>query len=566
VNGLKIKDYVFVNPDPTIPNAYIPGNSILIVDAANSLNRIEGNIFRIEANGSMMIEIYKLNGDFINNSNNLNNVKVLMNLDGIDGDTGTTGPTGVTGSTGSTGTTGYTGVTGQTGTTGPTGSTGYTGSTGSTGYTGITGSTGYTGTTGYTGYTGTTGPTGQIGPTGYTGTTGPTGLIGPTGSTGSIGPTGFIGAIGHTGSTGPTGTIGPTGFTGESGNIYKIKGILNNTYENINLTNFVYITPDPTVKNSYIVGNIVTIVDPLNVNNRIEGTIHHILNNDTLFVVEINKKSGDFDEQTNIIMNLNYLIGLTGQTGPIGISGNIYKIYGTLKNQPVLNNYISIKTNTINAYIPGNKVVITENGNYTNKIIGTVFRIIHDVIEIYVNELSGNFIVNNAGTEILMNLYYINILGITGPTGQIGPSGNNVWNVNGSNIDYVDGNVGIGKSSSSSTLDVSGNANFTSITINNKPLIGLIPNVTSGSILIRKNELCPNETIVKNIILNNTTGYTQIPQILITTYSDDNIPMASCVGNIILTNDYLKFTISFSTIGYMVAKKDFYINYMIIGI
>jgi hypothetical protein len=94
----------------------------------------------------------------------------------------------------------------------------------------------------------------------------------------------------------------------------------------------------------------------------------------------------------------------------------------------------------------------------------------------------------------------------------------------------------------------------------------LIPNVTSGSILINKNELCPNETIVKNIVLNNTNGYTQIPQILITTYSDDNIPMASCVGNIILTNDYLKFTISFSTIGNFTAKKDFYMNYMIIGI
>ena len=322
-----------------------------------------------------------------------------------------------------------------------------------------------------------------------------------------------------------------------------------------------------------------------------------MLNNDTLFVVEISKIYGVFSEETNIMMNLNYLIGLTGPTGlngytgstgqkgydgstgeigqtgytgatgPIGISGNIYKIYGTLINQPSLNDYIFINTNTVNSYIPGNKVVITENGNYLNKIIGTVFKIINDVIQIYVNELYGNFIVTNAGTNVVMNLYYINILGITGPTGQIGAPGNNVWNVTGNDINYVNGNIGIGKSSTSSnTLDVSGNANFTSISINNKPLLSIIPNIVSGSIIINKNELIPNETIVKNITLINTNGYTQIPQILITTYSDDNIPMATCVGNISVTNNNVKFTISFSTIGYLVAKKDFYINYIIIGI
>jgi hypothetical protein len=70
------------------------------------------------------------------------------------------------------------GAQGNTGETGPTGPTGITGMTGATGMTGPTGSTGWTGNTGPTGVTGNTGPTGATGPAGeviYSGPTGPTG-------------------------------------------------------------------------------------------------------------------------------------------------------------------------------------------------------------------------------------------------------------------------------------------------------------------------------------------------------------------------------------------------------
>ena len=61
------------------------------------------------------------------------------------------------------------------------------------------------------------GPTGPQGATGATGATGPTGPQGPTGATGATGPTGPQGPTGATGATGPTGPQGPTGATGPTG-------------------------------------------------------------------------------------------------------------------------------------------------------------------------------------------------------------------------------------------------------------------------------------------------------------------------------------------------------------
>ena len=85
------------------------------------------------------------------------------------------------------------------------------------------GSTGVTGVTGSTGPS-LTGPIGSItGATGYTGLTGVTGSTGP-GQTGPTGPIGSItGATGYTGPTGVTGSTGP-GQTGPTGPIGSITG------------------------------------------------------------------------------------------------------------------------------------------------------------------------------------------------------------------------------------------------------------------------------------------------------------------------------------------------------
>jgi hypothetical protein len=325
--------------------------------------------------------------------------------------------------------------------------------------------------------------------------------------------------------------------------------------------------------------------DESNINNKIEGTIVHITN-DGIFIIEINKLYGSFNDGTNVLLNLNYLIGITGATGatgytgptgygvkgetgytgptgPIGSSGNIYKISGTMTNNPSINSNVFIISDTLNAYIPGNDIIIVENGNYVNKIIGTVIEINGNIMEIYVNEIYGNFDVNNNGLDVIMNLNNLTIITPTGPTGA---AGDNLWIENGQNISFIDGNVGIGTSPTANKLDVSGNANFDSITINNIPLLSLIPKLMGGSILFHSYELLPNENVKKIIVLNNNSGISQIPQILLTPYSDENIPLACCVGNIFVTQSTITFTLTFSTVGYFTAKKDFYINYIIIGV
>jgi hypothetical protein len=197
----------------------------------------------------------------------------------------------------------------------------------------------------------------------------------------------------------------------------------------------------------------------------------------------------------------------------------------------------------------------------------------NDGINIYVNELYGNFNVTENGLDIIMNLnnLSLNTSGLTGATGaqgQMGPTGSpgdNLWIQNDQNISYINGNVGIGKTPTSNALDVSGNANFTSITINNQSFLQMMPKIMNGFIRIFKNELLPNETIVKKIVLNNNVGFTQIPQIVITPYMDDYIPLATSIGNVSITQTSITFTISFTTIGYTTAKKDFYINYIMMG-
>jgi len=139
---------------------------------------------------------------------------LYANASGTPGATGATGPTGAAGTNGTNGTVGPTGPTGIgiMGATGPTG----IGTTGATGATGPTGSG--VGPTGPTGPTGLVGPTGSgIGPTGPTGVAGTNGAVGATGPTGSVGATGPTGANGTNGNNGAAGPIGATGANGTNG-------------------------------------------------------------------------------------------------------------------------------------------------------------------------------------------------------------------------------------------------------------------------------------------------------------------------------------------------------------
>ena len=117
----------------------------------------------------------------------------------LDGNPGPMGPAGADGATGPQGPAGADGATG------PQGPAGADGATGPQGPIGLTGATGPQGPIGLTG------ATGPQGPIGLTGATGPQGPIGLTGATGPQGP------IGLTGATGPQGPIGPQGPQGPQG-------------------------------------------------------------------------------------------------------------------------------------------------------------------------------------------------------------------------------------------------------------------------------------------------------------------------------------------------------------
>jgi len=140
---------------------------------------------------------------------------------GANGATGSAGPQGPAGNDGATGATGPQGPIGLTGPAGPQGSVGATGATGATGPAGAIGLTGPAGPQGPVGSTGATGPQGPIGLTGATGLQGPAGNDGATGATGPQGPVGLTGPAGPQGIQGPT---GPNGVSGTDG-----KTVLNGT-------------------------------------------------------------------------------------------------------------------------------------------------------------------------------------------------------------------------------------------------------------------------------------------------------------------------------------------------
>lgn len=130
---------------------------------------------------------------------------------------GATGPQGPTGLTGPAGTAGAQGPAGANGATGPAGPQGPAGSDGATGAIGPQGPIGLTGPAGPQGPAGSTGPTGATGPAGPQGPAGNDGAVGPTGPQGPIGLTGPAGPQGATGPQGPIGLTGPAGSNGTSG-------------------------------------------------------------------------------------------------------------------------------------------------------------------------------------------------------------------------------------------------------------------------------------------------------------------------------------------------------------
>ncbi len=140
---------------------------------------------------------------------------------GASGPIGPQGPIGLTGETGPQGPQGIQGLTGATGATGPSGASGPTGPQGPIGLTGVTGPQG---PQGIQGLTGATGPIGPQGPIGLTGETGPQGIQGLTGTTGATGPQGPIGLTGATGPQGPQGIQGVTGANGANGTSFIWRG------------------------------------------------------------------------------------------------------------------------------------------------------------------------------------------------------------------------------------------------------------------------------------------------------------------------------------------------------
>ena len=144
--------------------AYIPGNSVVVVNSTDTAKRFEGTVTTYTT-GTGAITI----GTIANIQGTFASAAVYnVNLDGVDGPVGATGATGP----------------GLTGATGAQGATGVTGAKADTGATGLGGATGATGLQGGTGATGLTGATGATGP-GLTGATGATGLQGPTGAAAS---------------------------------------------------------------------------------------------------------------------------------------------------------------------------------------------------------------------------------------------------------------------------------------------------------------------------------------------------------------------------------------------
>lgn len=141
------------------------------------------------------------------------------------------------------------------------------------------------GSRGPDGVTGATGPTGVTGAQGDMGETGPSGAQGITGATGPIGQTG----AGETGVTGPTGPTGVTGVTGPAGQSFTWRGVWSGatTYN----------------KDDVVIGS--------------DESNYISLNNGNLNHNPVTDLSHTFWD----LMIVSGMDGVTGATGPVGVSG-----------------------------------------------------------------------------------------------------------------------------------------------------------------------------------------------------------------------------------------------------
>jgi hypothetical protein len=400
----------------------------------------------------------------------------------IPGPTGATGATGIDGPTGAAST--VPGPAGATGDTGPTGLTGPVGATGA-GITAIIDNGNGTLDIQYGSGVVTTGV--LYGPTGLTGPTGNNGIDGATGPTGNDGP---VGPTGADGPIGPTGAIGATGMTGPTGDRYAA------TFSaTLSISASTTYTLNIPVGLAYSTGQTVIIAfDPA---NQIIGSVNSY--NPATGVMSVTSTSvvggGTYTGTWSI--NLNGAPGPAGPMGPMGAPGptgpnglNILNGPGNPTAVIGVNGefYLNTTTSTLwgpktGGSWPGSAVSLIgpagpagptgSNGlsilNGTSNPIGAI----GSDGEFYINTSTNTIFGPKAGGVWPTG---VSLTGPAGPAGPVGPTGaaniagtvNNIIKFTGAttggNSQLFDNgtNVGIGTTTPSFRLDVTGTGRFTS--------------------------------------------------------------------------------------------------------
>jgi hypothetical protein len=255
--------------------AYIAGNSVVVVSAANPGIRFEGTVASYSFDSGIMTiaNIQNILGVF--SSSSVYNV----NLDGIDGPTGLTGPTGLQGATGQTGAEGIQGLKGE------------------------------------------TGQTGAQGIQGIQGVQGLKGESGPTGAQGAQGIQGVTGVKGETGQTGAQGIQGIQGVTGPSGWADRFQTATTSAVP-ISPVQGGYITLMVGLNLAYITGNSVVVSSSVDANNSFEGRVFsYSISTGVIVLSAIQNIQGSFSSAAVYNVNLDGIDGPTGPTGQTGARG-----------------------------------------------------------------------------------------------------------------------------------------------------------------------------------------------------------------------------------------------------